>query len=121
MNGVVGGLLHPIADGERIIAPDRLTEIARGGELVVKTAVDDDIDAAPGLLAIDDAGDIDAAFSHDVAPEFDDDANVREAGPDRVFHQIGQVVSDRGKVEGEVLLEVWDPEAASEVQVANRP
>ena len=34
-------LLHPVADGYRVVAPDHLAEIAGRGELVVEATVDD--------------------------------------------------------------------------------
>ena len=67
-----------LPDRDRVVAADDLAEVARGGELVVHAAVDDQEGLAAGHLAVDDPGDVDAGLADDVAAELEQDPRVRE-------------------------------------------
>ena len=87
----------------------------------MQPAVDDQERLPARLLAVDDAGDVDAALADDVAAELDDDARVGQArGGSAPSSSVGEVLADRGEVERLVLVEVRDAEAAAEVEVADR-
>ena len=109
------------ADRDRVVALDDLAEVARRGELVVHPAVDDEERGAARLLAVDDAGDVDAGLADEVAPELDDDARLRQQRPHRAGHEVLEVRADRGEVQRRVALVVRDAEAAADVEVAHGP
>ena len=60
-----------VADCDRIVSPDHLPKVAGCGELVMQAAVDHQVLTSPRLLAIDDAGDVNAALADNVPAELD--------------------------------------------------
>ena len=52
---------QPVGHRDRVVAPDRLAEVARSGQLVMHPAVDDQERLAPRLLAVHHPGDVHAA------------------------------------------------------------
>ena len=68
-----------VADGDRIVLADHLSEVARRGEVMVQAAVGDEKDLPARFLAVDHFGDIDAGLAHQIAPQFDHDFRRRQA------------------------------------------
>ena len=114
----VGLLLESVADRHRVVAPDDLTEVPGRSQLVVQAAVDDDERLATRDLAVDDTRDVHAALAHDVPPELDHHPCLRKVGTDALVEQHGEVLADATEVEGRVTVEVRDPEATAEIEVA---
>ena len=108
------------ADRDREVAADHLAEVARRRQLMVQASVDDQKRLPPGVLAVQDPGHVDAAFADDVATQLEHHARLRKAGANHVVEQAGEVLADRGQVEGPVPFEIRDPEAAADVEVADR-
>src|SRR6266511_2364023 len=104
-------VVHPVADGDRVVPPDHLAEVTRRGELVMQPTVDDEEGPPAGLLAIDDPGDVDPGLADDVPAQLDDDPCVGQVRPDGGGEQVGQVGPDGGQVDRGVAVEVRDPEA----------
>ena len=71
MHGLVDLFAQTSANRDRIISPYDLSEIAGCSKLVVQAAIDHHILASPGFFAIDNAGDVNATFAHNVPAELD--------------------------------------------------
>ena len=105
-----------IADDDRVVAADRLAEVARRGQLVVHAAVDDDERLAARDLAIDDPRDVDPALPHEEAPQLDDGARLGESRGDRPIDEFRQPFGDSAQIQRLVAGGVRDAETAAEVQ-----
>ena len=119
-HGLVDLFAEAIANRDRIISPDHLSEVAGCGQLVVQAAVDHQILAAPGLFAIDNPGDVDAAFADNVPAELDHHLASGRFGSIVESSSSARLCADGGQVERLILVEVWDAEAAAEIDVADR-
>ena len=115
------GLSHPGCDRDRIVPPDGLTKIARGGELVMQPPVDDEKGPPSRLLTIDYSRDVDAAFADDVAAKLEDNPRIGKPRTDPLSHEIRQIVPDRRKIDRLVLLEIGNAEAAPDIEVLHGP
>lgn len=82
--------------------------------------IDDKERTAPGLFPVNDPRDVDAAFAHEEAPEFEDDPCFRMVRMDRTFGKIGDRRSNRHQIERLICREIRDAEPTADVQEANR-
>ena len=87
---------------------------------MVQAAVDHQILASPGLLAIDNPGDVNATFAHNVPAEFDHHLCVGKPWIDCGLKQFCEFVGDGGQVQRLILVEIWDAEAAAQIDIADR-
>lgn len=87
----------PACVGDRIVAPDDGAEIARGRQLVVKAAVGDEEGLAAGLLAIDDAAQVDAAVGDQPAPELEREARPGERRVGRLARMSARPAPSRSR------------------------
>src|SRR5215470_13537635 len=86
---------------------------------MVHATIDHQILTTPRFLVINDARNVNAAFTHDVSPEFDHDACAWHVWLDYGVEQDCQVSSNSGQVERLVPIEIWNAESAAEVDIAD--
>ena len=85
---------------------------------MVHATVDDGVRLAARLLHVDHAGDVDAGLADEVATELERHLGLRQPRRDPLLEERAEPIPDPRDVEPLVLLEVGDPEAAAEVEVA---
>src|SRR6185369_3420963 len=118
-----GLLLHrriePGGDRHGIIAPHDRSEIARGGELVVHAAINDEEHLAMADFPVDHRGEVNPRFANQIATEFKAKIGVRQFYG-KIVHALRQGCADGCEIEGRVAWEIGNAEAAAEVQVRQR-
>src|SRR5690606_37733923 len=87
-------------------------------EVVVQAAVRDEVDVPPRNLPVDHAADIDAGLAHEISPQLDDDGGAGQQAR-RVLDETVEMAADARNVERRLVREVWDPEAAADVEAPN--
>lgn len=68
---IISGIINPTGDRHWIVAAYHGAKIARCGELVVQTAIDDQKRIAVADLAVDDPSQIDPGLAHQIAAQLD--------------------------------------------------
>ncbi len=105
-----------VRDRDRIVAAHDRAEIARGREMVVEPAIDDEEGLAAALLPVDHPREIHACFADQPAPQLDREVRIGEL-PSSSRRQRR---ADRLDVERHVAGEIGNAEPAAQIDQRRR-
>src|SRR6185369_15671351 len=94
--GLPPGAYDPIADFDRIVFADDLAEVAGRREMVMQAAVGHEEYVAARNFPVDDAADVDAGRSDQIAAELDHEPRLRQRFC-ALGHEIFEIRAYRGE------------------------